>query len=70
MKTILIDIDGSVSGVVGKALSWHTNLVPNGINVFEIRADFDFQKYIYIPNEDGTFNTQGLIINPEFEQTL
>jgi hypothetical protein len=70
MKTILIDVDGSVSGVVGKALSWHTNLVPNGVNIFEIPADFDFVKYTYIPNEDGTFNPEGFVLNPEIIEII
>jgi hypothetical protein len=39
-------------------------------NVYHLPDDFDFERYLYVPNQDGTFNHQGIVINPEFEQTL
>jgi hypothetical protein len=39
-------------------------------NVYQLPDDFDFERYLYVPNEDCTFNTNGLIVNPEFEQTI
>jgi hypothetical protein len=39
-------------------------------NVYQLPDDFSFERYLYVPNEDGRFNPQGIVINPEFEQTL
>lgn len=58
MKTVLIDIDGSVSGEVGKVLSWHTKLEPNGVNIFEAPMDYDFHLYTF---EDGVFTRVEII---------
>jgi hypothetical protein len=30
-------------------------------NVYQLPDDFDFERYLYVPNEDGTFNPNGII---------
>jgi hypothetical protein len=30
-------------------------------NVYQLPEDFDFERYLYMPNQDGTFNPNGII---------
>jgi hypothetical protein len=70
MKTVLIDIDGSVSVIVGKALSLHTNLTPNNVNIFEAPADFDFIKYAYVVIVPNVYDMNNFILLPQDNQEV
>ncbi|MEX0598609.1 MAG: hypothetical protein WD512_19155 [Candidatus Paceibacterota bacterium] len=60
MRTILIDFDGSVTGDVGRILSWHNERIVDGVNIFapdgikffEAPMDYDFYLYTF---ENGVF---------------
>ena len=38
-------------------------------NVYQLPDDFSFERYVYVPNEDGTFNPNGIVNNPQYTQT-
>jgi hypothetical protein len=57
MYKIQIDIDGSLSGELGKIVAWGIQL--SGANVYEISFPYSPERYNYTPLEDGGFNADG-----------
>jgi hypothetical protein len=67
MIKVQIDIDGSLSGEIGKIIAWGIQL--SGDNVYEgAPRDYSPQKYDYTCLEDGGFNIKGFSIKESWSE--
>jgi len=67
MGTVLIDLDGSLSGEPNKIMSWHRNIEPDNVQFFQCPPDFSFDKYYYVPQTQGVFDLNGFVLKPIIE---
>jgi len=68
MATVLIDLDGSISGEIDKVMSWHRDIEADNISFFECPEDFSFDRYDYIPQTQGVFDVNGFVLKPIIEE--
>jgi len=70
MMKVQIDIDGSISGELGKIIAWGVQL--EGENVYDIPFRYSPERYNYTPLEDGGFNIDGFeeIVQPNEENDV
>jgi hypothetical protein len=63
MRTVWIDLDGSVRGTPDAIISVHYDgtLPPDGVNVFECPADYEIWSYEYTPKVSGVFDPDGFV---------